>query len=669
MLKLMKQMLALLCVTAVCCLMFPAWTASAATSGDFGYSLLSDGTANITAYTGTQTELVIPTTIDGYTVTKINWYAFANNTTLESVVIPEGVTTIECNAFEKCTSLKSVSIPRSVTAINGQLFIGNPFNGCTALEGIDIDDENEVYCDIDGVVYSKDQTTLVLCPSGKAGEYIIPDGVTAIEDTAFSSCVYLTSVTLPTSLAHIGLRAFSDCIALASVTIPAGVEMIRQETFSGCTALTSISLPESVTSIEQQAFSGCASLANITIGKSINELGSNAFDGTAYMNNTENWQNNVLYIGEYLIKADRDLQGRYAVLAGTKLIATKAFYDCDKLTDIVLPNSMKTIGVRAFEDCSFLKTVVIPESVVRIEERAFSKCTLLDWIIIPDSVTAIDDTAFEHCGSLGIYGYAGSYAQLFAMNNNIFFYAAPKPSALGDLNSDGNVDVNDLARVFDTNAALKSYYKGDIDGDWKVSTADARTILMDLLSDGNASYNAVADFDQNGTVNTTDARELLVDVINGASPAFVTPPNTAIEGMPAGESVAFSQTASAELWGGDVTDDECHVVQSLDELKAFYADDEGWEDYTASYTEDFFRANALVLVKVSAPSLLEAAYVSGIVKSNNNALTVHLVEEYKARKEPIIYHKRMLLEVSKADLIDVAKVCVYVQKEFHYELL
>ena len=98
-----------------------AVNAGAEVYGDFEYSVSGD-TAEITKYKGSASTLVIPSEIDGKTVTGIGRMAFASCTTLTDVTIPEGVTTIGEDAFCGCTALLSVKIPKSVTAIGSHAF-------------------------------------------------------------------------------------------------------------------------------------------------------------------------------------------------------------------------------------------------------------------------------------------------------------------------------------------------------------------------------------------------------------------------------------------------------------------------------------------------------------------------------------------------------------------
>ena len=166
-------------------------------------------------------------------VTQIMTMAFTGNEGLSSVMIPEGVTTIGGSAFSGCSTLTSLAIPASVTDI--QI---DAFSSCLALTTITVASKNARYSSVDGVLFSKDQTSLVSFPGGKIGNYNIPSGVITIEASAFINCDLLTGVKIPMGVTKIGDLAFSGCSIMTKIVIPSSVTGIGYNAFSGCVNLT-----------------------------------------------------------------------------------------------------------------------------------------------------------------------------------------------------------------------------------------------------------------------------------------------------------------------------------------------------------------------------------------------------------------------------------------------
>ena len=201
------------------------------------------------------------------------------------------------------------------------------------------------------------------------------------------------------------------------ITIPSKlggypVTTIKNEAFLGCSAITSVTIPSSVTSIGDYAFSSCTKLTTITIPSTVTSIGKEAFLNTAYYNNTANWTKGVLYIGKHLITAKTSLSGKYTIASGTKTIANYAFYECDKLTGITIPDSVTHIGDKAFYYCENITSLKIPSSVTRIGNYAFAACYELKSITVPDSVTSI---------GYGAFNYTDYYYTVSKWNNNALY--------------------------------------------------------------------------------------------------------------------------------------------------------------------------------------------------------------------------------------------------------
>ena len=148
-----------------------------------------------------------------------NHEMYVGDVVIPEVVTFEGVTyrvsEVCNNAFWGSTYLHSISIPSTVSFID---YVGNTFQYCTHLESILVSPGNEAYCDLDGVLFSKDMSTLVAYPSGRTGHYDVPAGVQQIGVAAFYQRRGLISVTLPESLNEIKVNAFTECNNMTTVT-------------------------------------------------------------------------------------------------------------------------------------------------------------------------------------------------------------------------------------------------------------------------------------------------------------------------------------------------------------------------------------------------------------------------------------------------------------------
>lgn len=202
---------------------------------------------------------------------------FYGCTSLKNVYIPDCLSGLGDKSFSGCTSLECIYIPASVKSDRSLTFYN-----CTSLTSINVSPDNESFCSVNGVLFSKDKKTLICCPNAKK-EYSIPDGVTTIGNGSFSGNIDLTSVNIPNSVVEIEGSAFSDCINLTSVTIPNGVTKINSSTFKNCTNLASVNIPNGVIQIDDVAFKGCTSLTRITLPDSLTKIHYSAsesvFDG------------------------------------------------------------------------------------------------------------------------------------------------------------------------------------------------------------------------------------------------------------------------------------------------------------------------------------------------------------------------------------------------------
>ena len=182
-------------------------------------------------YCSSLTTITIPSS-----VTEIEFSAFEGCSSLTSITIPSRVIKIEVQTFRNCSSLTTITIPSSVKSISSAAF-----GGCNSLTEINVDENNENYSDIDGVLFNKEQTEILQYPAGKtATTYDIPAGVTIIGSYAFDGCSNLATITIPSGVTSLGSYTFRNCSSLTSITIPSSVTTIEVDAFEGCTNLKTV---------------------------------------------------------------------------------------------------------------------------------------------------------------------------------------------------------------------------------------------------------------------------------------------------------------------------------------------------------------------------------------------------------------------------------------------
>lgn len=321
--------------------------------------------------------------------------------------IKQSTLTIAENAFRDCVSLTAITVPSSVLLLGGFAF-----SDCDALCKAELQSKVDIPW---GCFYNCTALTSIK----------IPNGVTNIGEQAFYNCTSLNSIALPDSVTDIGSNAFNGCSSLEEIAFSANLTNVGTWAFYNCTALKRIVLPNGVTFIGLRAFYNCSSLENIVIPDSVTYIGEEAFYNTAFYNDEANWENDVLYIGKYLIKAKlwwSDSPKQYSVKSGTKVIADEAFEgngmesvslpnsvfkighsafkDCRCLTAIEIPDSVTDIGSSVFENCTALKSIVLPNSFAEIPYGMFRGCAALESVKIPDSATIIANDAFANCTAL-----------------------------------------------------------------------------------------------------------------------------------------------------------------------------------------------------------------------------------------------------------------------------
>jgi hypothetical protein len=344
------------------------------------------------------------------------------------VVIPDEhngkkITHIGELAFNDCPNIETITIPASITDIPAKAF-----NYCPKLKNILVDPSNPSYKTIDGSLYSKDGELLIRYAPGKEETAVtIQDTVKGIGTYAFY-LTDITSISIPDSVTSIGDGAFSECYSLENITIGDGVTSVGSSAFARCQKLVNISLsennpslklvnghlyskngevfirydftktdtyfeiPDGVTTIEAYAFENCSSIKEIVIPDSVTSVGEEAFYMCKIKTATLPALAAIYVRNQFLENAN--------VTSGESIEAN-AFFQCVRLKNITLPDSVTSIGNGAFTYCDF-EHIALPEGVKSIGENAFSGCGNLKSITLPEGLEKIGVGAFNESGITSI---------------------------------------------------------------------------------------------------------------------------------------------------------------------------------------------------------------------------------------------------------------------------
>ncbi len=370
-------------------------------SGDYTYKENDDGTITLVSCTILETELDVPSSIDGKTVTEIG-----------------------ADAFLLCApKVEKINIPATVSYISSE----NPFVRCELLKEITVDEESEYFCAVDGVIFSKDMKTLINYPISKEGSsYTIPDGVEKLATAALYEAD-ITEVSVPDSLAEmerhafafsniksidlsktklyeINTMAFAECRSLKEVILPQELEVIRVAAFQSCELLEEITLPETLYSINQNAFLGTG-IKKISVPASVESIGYNALGYDEDYNPISDF----VIVGEtgsgayaYCSDADTDYdyQNDFKFLTFEQEAEIQEYLALDLVTEgdyqYYIENNEAVLVI-----CQSAESVLtVPDTfggcpVTRIYKVAFQDCNSSE-IILPESVKTIGEDAFPN---------------------------------------------------------------------------------------------------------------------------------------------------------------------------------------------------------------------------------------------------------------------------------
>lgn len=342
------------------------------------------------------TELKIKSDITG-----IAGEAFKDNTTLESVIIPDSVLSVGEGAFRNCTSLNYVYLSNSLKALNDY-----SFSGCTALKNI---------------IIPESVTEIASCAFYKTGleKITVPQNVKSLGTNSFRDCTSLLTVGITGATSLASGSIFNGCTSLNTVKIHAGTSQIGSYCFNGCVSLSEINIPEGVRIIDPYAFWGCEKINSIVLPKSIYQIYSNSF--SSYLKT-------VYYVG-----SEDDWNKLYQFNGTLPLSWTEKVYNYNATEQPDTPTDNLTFGfsadgtlkisgsgeMGAYEDQSGfgwyglrseIKTVIFDEGVTSIAAAAFKGYENLSEVILCGTITDIGASAFENCGNLKFVTFKSSPA-------------------------------------------------------------------------------------------------------------------------------------------------------------------------------------------------------------------------------------------------------------------
>ena len=378
------------------------------------YVFLSSGSTltGMTEYgKNTYTTVVLPSVINGVTITEIGVSAFENYAALQTLTIPETIEYIYDRAFMNCTALETLYYD----AVNCA-DIGWEYNYIFDLAG-------RYGAGVDVIVGNKVKSIpshLFVPYRWSEYEDHVPNVKTLtfeqgsvcerIGDSAFAYCYPLQKITFPDSLKQIGQAAFRDCDGLKTLILPNSLTTLGSGAFLCCDILEEVQLSDGLKTISSQAFSSCVKLKKLSLGKNITTIEPSALTDLSaleelYFNapnlvstDSDNlfykagWGGNgiavtigkdVTKICDYLFCPDDNVVGIYPKITSVVFeeggactaIGRFAFYNCSSLTSIQLPDTITYIGGCAFGKCKALKELTLPNGLTYVGASAFIQCT------------------------------------------------------------------------------------------------------------------------------------------------------------------------------------------------------------------------------------------------------------------------------------------------------
>ena len=403
-------------------------------------------------------EIVVPEKVDG--IAESSFRSCAN---LERVVLPEGLRWIGNWAFSDCSSLERINLPDSLKTIKKGAFFKSGLKGIVLPDGVEtveddafgwifhgmrwvwlgksvrtlsakafwlcysarqvrVDPGNRWFMERGGILYSRDGTRLVWCPPSALvpAVFSIPDGVVEVAPYAFAGCKWLKEVRFPASVESIGEYAFDACPRLVVARLPDGLRSLGECAFLDCRKLEEAPVPASVEMLGKNVFQHCE------------KIGASSDAGGALTNLC-----GVVYSEDFsrLVSCSPSVTGVVKIAEGVGVVPPGIFRSLDKITRIVLPDSVWKLDGEAFNNCPGLRAIHFGKGVREIVSFFERKCPRLERIevdpenpnfcdregvlfdksmktllrypaarggkyVVPEGVEVLGDFSFEGCSNL-----------------------------------------------------------------------------------------------------------------------------------------------------------------------------------------------------------------------------------------------------------------------------
>ena len=438
-----------------------AWWTEENKPTDFVFS--GEGQYSISAYVGTQTEMMIPAYIGGIPVTSIGYRAFYDVTNITKASVPKTVESIGSGAFSSEANITEITIPFVGPQVDGGYHFGYIFAGS---KGTSMNISGNTYI-IPSTLKKVTVTKQTFVPKNAFAEcanfeeIVLPTNITSIGESAFYNCSSLKQINLGNEVESIGSYAFYGCSGLSRLNsekdgvfnIPTDITIINYKTFDGCELLKEVTIGIGVEYVAENAFANCIKLRkfnsdkdnSIIIPDAVERIGRGAFPSEASITEIT-----IPFVGPqvdggyhfgYIFAGSKgtsmNISGNTYIIPSTlkKVTVTKqtfvpknAFAECANFEEIVLPTNITSIGESAFYNCSSLKQINIGNEVKSIDRYAFYGCSGLTDIEVPQN-TEIKDYAFDETGIVKskngviyiggtLYKYNGTMPQNYTLNIN-----------------------------------------------------------------------------------------------------------------------------------------------------------------------------------------------------------------------------------------------------------